>query len=204
MTKSESHRFAADARMGIIEQAVTDVQQLASWKQTVDNALGTFVLKIDAHEAGRRIGVLEAAARERGGGKGGEKGGWQMTRPKDLIPDVLKSSTEWNGWKDSVEDYADKIRPGLKRLMKAIGKSKQVIDEAQVRTLGHGSEEWQENASLYELLKLKTSPGTEARTIVTNAEKEGGFEAWRNLSIMYEPTRHSPHERNCGIISATE
>ena len=64
MTKSESDRFAADARMGIIEQAIQDVQQLATWKQTVDNALGTFVLKCDAHEPGQRIKVLEVAAME--------------------------------------------------------------------------------------------------------------------------------------------
>ena len=110
-----------------------------------------------------------------------------MTRPKDLIPDVLKNTADWNGWKDSVEDYADKVRPGMKTLMKAVSKSKLVIDEAEVRAMGYINGEWEENTSLYELLKLKTSPGTEARTIVTNAEREGGLEAWRTLSIMYEP-----------------
>ena len=208
LTQMEATRFAMEAKIGMIEQTISD---MSTWRQTVDDAAVNFVLKHDAAEAGRRIEVLERAAAEGGKGKGGEKGGWQMTRPKDMLPDVLKSPSEWAGWKDSVEDYAEKIRPGTKTLMKMVSKCKLTITESVVKTAVDGGlpesfneGQWEENTALYELLKLKTAPGTEARTIVTNAEREGGFEAWRNLSIMYEPQQGIRRMKEIAELSALQ
>lgn len=55
LTQMEATRFAMEAKIGMIEQTISD---MSTWRQTVDNAAVNFVLKHDAAEAGRRIEVL--------------------------------------------------------------------------------------------------------------------------------------------------
>jgi hypothetical protein len=54
--------------------------------------------------------VQSQAATTKGAGKGhgGDSGGWQFARPKDLAPNTFSGKEEeWAAWRESVEDYAD-------------------------------------------------------------------------------------------------
>ena len=43
-------------------------------------------------------------------GKGGKGSPWQMTRPKDLLPEVFSGKDEdWPKWKEDIEDYVHSI-----------------------------------------------------------------------------------------------
>ena len=57
-----------------------------------------------------------------------------MTRPKDMIPGMFcGKDDEWPQWKESVEDYIEKIRPGMKELLKKIPKANEEITEEKVQ-----------------------------------------------------------------------
>ncbi len=72
----------------------------------------------------------------------------------------------------------------MKDLIRRVAKHKAVITNTVVQggDLGHAYVEgqWEMSEDLYSHLKSKTAAGTEAKTIVTCAEREGGFEAWRH------------------------
>ena len=44
-----------------------------------------------------------------------KKGKWELSRPKDIEPDIFGSKDEaWAKFKDGLKDYADAVHPGLK------------------------------------------------------------------------------------------
>ena len=80
LVQSGQSRLALEARLGLTEQSI------GTWRKTVDDAAGNYVLRHDCHIISNRISVLEnafsdvkAAAGSDGKSKG--KGTWQMTRP---------------------------------------------------------------------------------------------------------------------------
>ena len=103
-----------------------------------------------------------------------------MARPKDMMPNVFSGKEEeWPAWRESVEDYVDKIKPGMKDPLRRVAKHKAIVTNTVVTggDLGHAYVEgqWELNDDLYSHLKSKTTVGTEAKTIVTCAEREGGL-----------------------------
>ena len=123
------------------------------------------------------------------GPSGEKKKDWQMTRPKDMVPAMFSGKDEeWPQWKESVEDDADAIHPGLKELLKRVAKKKEEVSEATVRKEeGFVEGQWSQRSEVFSLLKTKTVPLSEARTIVMCADRENGYEAWRTLTIRFEP-----------------
>ena len=99
----EQARFAMDTRLGMADQ----------WQKTIDAAVNNYVPRNEGQLINTRISVLEnsfaeAKAAARTGGEDKGKGGWQMTRPKDIIPNVFDGKEDdWPGWKESVEDYVE-------------------------------------------------------------------------------------------------
>lgn len=89
---------------------------------------------------------------------------------------------EWLGWKESMEDFIDKVHPGLKQVLNIVAKTRsQVTDRTQLRITG---EEWSLSNDIFVLLKTKTAG--EARVMVTCVSRDNGFEAWRLLVGRFE------------------
>ena len=115
-------------KMATYDAAAAQLAQVAQWKTTIDGMVTNQAARHDAlfKEAKTHVDMLvarmatvEQTIAAGGGGKEGKgKGGWQMTRPKDLIPNMFDGKEdEWANWKESVEDYIDKIKPCMKQLM---------------------------------------------------------------------------------------
>ena len=76
-----------------------------------------------------------------------------MARPKDMMPNVFSGKEEdWPAWRESVEDYVDKIKPGMKDLLRRVAKHKTVITNTVVQggDLGHAyvEDQWEMNEDL--------------------------------------------------------
>ena len=112
-----------------------------------------------------------------------------MTRAKDMAPGMFCGKDEdWPQWKESVEDYVEQIRPGMKELLKRCGKAKEEVTEATVqKTEGYVEGQWLLRPEIFSLLKTKTVAASEARTTVMCTDRENGYEAWRTLTIRFEP-----------------
>ena len=115
-------------------------QELAAWRATVEGMLTTQkneqedLMSTQAKTiadlqklydvASKSISDINTKLQSGGTATSGEKSkDWQMTRPKDMAPGLFSGKDEeWPQWKESVEDYVDKIRPGLKELPKRVSK----------------------------------------------------------------------------------
>ena len=105
--------------------------------------------------------------------------------PAEREPEkFIGKDEDWLQWKETLEDYADAVRPGLKNVMAVASDIKAAIkDRAQLA--GVLESEWNLNAELFVLLKRKTTG--EAKTLVTSAERNNGLESWRILVSRFEP-----------------
>ena len=81
-----------------------------------------------------------------------------MTRPKDMIPGMFcDKNDEWPQWKESVEDCVEKIRPGMKELLKRCGKAKEEIAEDRVQKVeGYVKGQWLLRMEVFSLLETRT------------------------------------------------
>ena len=52
-----------------------------------------------------------------------------MTRPTDLAPGTLAKEEEWKRWKEDIEDYVDVVTPGMKQILKVVGKTKDTVEK---------------------------------------------------------------------------
>ena len=73
----------------------------------------------------------------------------------------------------------------MRETLRLAAKAKTEILEETLRKEGYVFEEWSQRTSLFTLVKAKTAG--EARNLVLGAERENGYEAWRNLSMRFEP-----------------
>ena len=111
---------------------------------------------------------------------------WQLSIPKDMQPSVFSGKDgEWKRWKEELEDYVEAVHPSLKFVLKEVTKLTEEILKTDLTKIGCGDDEWALNGNLYTLLKRKSSE--EARSVVTSAAKDNGFEAWRLLVGRFEP-----------------
>ena len=120
---------------------------------------------------------------------GEKKQKWELSRPKDIEPDVFGAKEEaWSKFKDGLTDYAEAVHPGLREQLEWAAKQKEpTTHEVMQRSdAGCTAEEWLLRVEIYKLLKRKTETGTEARKFVECVEKEDGYEAWRLLCGRYE------------------
>ena len=87
-----------------LQQQFSAVQSALAQQRSELNNLHTFT-----HEG---FNNLQSEVAAKGKGKGGDGGhGWQMTRPKDMMPNVFNGSeAEWPAWRESVEDYLQRQR----------------------------------------------------------------------------------------------
>ena len=89
----------------VLEQAVTELKD----QQVRDEAAGNNLRD-------RLIQLEQRASTPSSGDPSGK--GWQLTRPKDLVPDIFSGKDEaWLQWKEATEDYAEAVHPGLKHAM---------------------------------------------------------------------------------------
>ena len=70
-----------------------------------------------------KIGELSVGRSERSEQK------WHLTRPKDLTPGTLTKEEEWKRWKEDIEDYVDAVTPGMKEILKLVGKAKDTVEK---------------------------------------------------------------------------
>jgi len=132
-----------------------------------------------------RLTLLEQQATTPSGSGHAGKAGWTLTRPKDLVPDVFNGKDEeWLRWKEATEDYAEAVHPGLKHAMAEAARANDEITYREQLT-GVQESEWVMNASLFTLLKTKTTG--EPKTLVTSAIRDNGLESWRILVGRFEP-----------------
>ena len=84
----------------------------------------------------------------------------------------------------ATEDYAGAVHLGLKHVMGVAAKATSPITD-QPQFEGALDAEWALAAQLFVLLKRKTTG--EAKTLVTSAVRDNGFESWRILVSRFEP-----------------
>ena len=90
-----------------------------------------------------------------------------------------------------MEDYLDENRPGIRGLLRELGKKTEAVSEEWVK---HKNMEFnipieadREKVKVWPALKWLTKKGSEARKVVMPAKREDGFEAWQMLSQAFEP-----------------
>ena len=118
------------------------------------------------------------------------KNKWELSRPKDIEPDVFGSKDEaWAKFKDGMKDYVDAVHPGLKQQLEWTLKQREEAtrEVLQRNPLGSTEEDWSLRYELHKLLKRKTEANSEARKIVECVCDDNGYECWRLLGIRYEP-----------------
>ena len=86
-----------------------------------------------------------------------------------MMPNVFSGKEEeWPAWRESVEDYVDKIKPGMKECLRRVAKHKSIITNTVMTSgeLGHAYVEgqWELSDDFYSHLKSKTTAGAEATT----------------------------------------
>ena len=91
---------------------------------------------------------------------------------------------DWLQWKETTEDYADAVRPGLKHAMGVAAKVGGPIKDRSQLT-GVLEDEWVLNSELFRSAK-KENTG-ETKTLVTSAERDNGLGSWRVLVSRFEP-----------------
>ena len=70
---------------------------------------------------------------------------WELSRPKDIEPDIFGSKDEaWAKFKDGIKDYSDAVHPGLKlQLEWTLKQREEVPQEVLARNpLGSTDEDW--------------------------------------------------------------
>ena len=88
---------------------------------------------------------------------------------------------------ENVKDNTDAVKDGTKRILRSVAKAKAEIGAESFKTAGLGGEEmWTARTrKLSTLLKSKSSG--DCRNLIMGVEKDNGWEAWRSLSIRFEP-----------------
>ena len=143
------------------------------------------VTKTEVEELRRRATDIE----KKGGGE--KKNKWELSRPKDIEPDIFGSKEEhWAKFKDGIRDFADAVHNGLKaQLDWALKQRDEVTRDVLARNpLASTTEEhWDLRYEVFKLLKRKTEVASEARKIIETVGDSNGYEAWRLLGVRYEP-----------------
>ena len=108
LAKATACSEAATIAAAAIQAQYSTLQAAHAQQQVQYNSLHQYALTNV-----ERLNEQTSAAK--GKGKRGDSHGWQMARPKDLMPNAFSGKEEeWPAWRESVEDYADKIKPGMK------------------------------------------------------------------------------------------
>ena len=127
---------------------------------------------------------------------------WLLTRPKDLLPETFDGKEEyWVKWKEDIEDYTDSVNKGTKDILRMISKAKVEIDEKYFRDNGM-PDLWATRDELFKLLKNKTSG--DGRGLIMGVGRDNGWEAWRSLTLRYEPQVGLRRMRELGELNALQ
>ena len=90
-----------------------------------------------------------------------------------------------------MEDSLDENRPGIRGLLRELGKKTEAVTDDWVRNkvieLNIPIEPDREKVKVWRALKWLTKKGSEARKVVMSANGEDGVEAWQLLSPAFEP-----------------
>ena len=205
-TKTEQKIVEFDGKFAQIEQWKSNFESMTANLTAQHGALAN---DAKSHVQSLTAGMTAVEQQATSAAGKNSKGGWQMTRAKDLIPSMFDGKEEeWAAWKESVEDYIDKIQPAMKILMKRVSTSKVEITKTVIETdFGHVEGQWDLAADIFSLLKAKTVVGSEARTIVMTSDdsgRENGFEAWRVLTIRFEPQMGIRRMKEVAELSALQ
>ena len=139
--------------------------------------------KVEVEELKRRALEVEKKSADR-------KTKWELSRPKDMDPDIFNGKEEaWTKFKEDLMDYADAVHGGIKLQLDWTLKQKDEITEAVINRnpLSTLAEDWPLRFDLYKLLKRKTEATSEARKIVECVSDANGYEVWRLLGVRCEP-----------------
>ena len=185
-TKSDIQQeiAAMKAAMSQVQaQQVQEVQAAAVVTKAIRDSGDALTAEVSA--VAHRLAQLEQQGVGSSASAQDSKKKWGLTRPKDMEPEKFEGKDEaWLQWKEATEDYVDAVRPGLKHAMEVAAKvGGQIKDRSQLSSVT--DEEWNLNSELFVLLKRKTTG--EAKTLVTSALRDNGFESWRILVSRFEP-----------------
>ena len=164
-----------EARLAGVESAHAALYDAAD--QTI-STLTRKVMDLEQRDIGGMTGGKGA------GGQGGGKGDKSLLHPKNMLPDKLKGNDGWKSWKSDVEDYCEEMQPGMKHFLEESRKSKETIGLDNLFNMDAGM--WGKKATLYRFLKRYTEG--EANQVVVSVQEENGWEAWRCLHEMFEPS----------------
>ena len=126
VTKSNADAVAAGAVIAEMQNSYSTISlQAAPWSAAIQvevaasEAKATSALsdvralyeatKTEVEDLRRRASEVEKRS------SGEKKTKWELSKPKDIEPDVFGSKEEaWSRFKDGLKDYSDAVHPGLK------------------------------------------------------------------------------------------
>ena len=201
VTKSNADAAAATAVLLELQQSYSQISlQAAPWSAAIQaevaasEAKATGALaevralyeatKTEVEDLRRRASDVEKRS------SGEKRTKWELSRPKDIEPEVFGSKDEaWSRLKEGLKDYSDAVHPGIKLQLEWTLKQREEITQKILgrNPLGSTDEDWSLRCELFKLLKRKTESGSEARKIVECVGDSNGYEVWRLLGIRYEP-----------------
>ena len=124
--KSNADATAAQAVLVDLQQSYSQISlQAAPWSAAISAEVAASesnatcalaevralyeATKTEVEDLRRRASEVEKRS------SGDKKGKWELSRPKDIEPDVFGSREEtWAKFKDGVKDYVDAVHPGLR------------------------------------------------------------------------------------------
>ena len=166
IAKMESFAIQSASETQEAKKVIVELQQsyatiAAQSASAVDLKALFDATKVEVEELKRRALEVEKKSADK-------RTKWELSRPKDMDPDIFSSKEEaWTKFKEDLMDCADAVHGGIKLQLDWTLKQKDEITEAVINRnpLSTLAEDWPLRFDLYKLLKRKTEATSEARKI---------------------------------------